>query len=98
AASMLLAACSGSDDGGDDGDMTIVTVWDRAGAEAEVRAPFFDEWNESEGAEIGIQVDYIPQAIDRYEELINQGFQTGRAPDIFHGPSSQLGAYVAAGW
>ena len=99
AAAMLLTACSGDEEGGGgDGDMTVVTVWDRAGAEADVRAPFFEEWNESEGASLGIQVDYVPQAIDRYEELINQGFQTGRAPDIFHGPSSQLGAYVAAGW
>ncbi|WP_187368385.1 ABC transporter substrate-binding protein [Ruania zhangjianzhongii] len=98
AASMLLAACGGSDDGGGDGDTTVVTVWDRAGAEADVRAPFFEEWNETEGADLGIEVEYVPQAIDRYEELINQGFQTGRAPDIFHGPSSQIGAYVAAGW
>jgi len=97
AATLLAAGCSGGD-GGDDGETTVITVWDRAGAEADARVPFFDEWNENEGQERGIEIDYVPQAIDRYEELINQGFQTGRAPDVFHSPSSQLGAYVSAGW
>lgn len=98
-ASLALAGCGGDEaTTSGDGDMAIVTVWDRAGAEANARQPFIDDWNETQGAEIGIQIDYVPQAIDRYEEVINQGFQTDRAPDIFHAPSSQLGAYVAAGW
>lgn len=95
-AGALLGAC-GDDDGGDDGTTTVV-VWDRAGAEASTRQAFFEQWNAAEGAEQGIQVRYEPQATERYEEIVRLGFQTQRGPDIFHGPSSQMGAFVAAGW
>jgi multiple sugar transport system substrate-binding protein len=92
----LLGAC-GDDEGGD-GDGKTVVVWDRAGAEASTRQAFFEEWNKNEGAELGITVQYEPQATERYEEVVRLGFQTQRGPDIFHGPSSQMGGFVGAGW
>ncbi len=93
----MLAACNNDDSGGGDGVRTVV-VWDRAGAEATSRQAFFQKWNAEQGAQQGIKVQYEPQATEKYEEIVRLGFQTGRGPDIFHAPSSQVGAMVAAGW
>ena len=95
---VLLAACGSGGGGGSDGGPTTVTIWDRAGALATSRQQFFAEWNETQGRELGITVAYEPQATERYEEILRLGFQTQRAPDIFHGPSSQMGTFVEAGW
>jgi multiple sugar transport system substrate-binding protein len=96
---VLLAACGGGGSGGgSDGAVTTVTVWDRAGALATSRQQFFAQWNETKGRELGIKVSYEPQATERYEEIVRLGFQTQRAPDIFHSPSSQMGTFVEAGW
>ncbi|TDD68948.1 extracellular solute-binding protein [Jiangella aurantiaca] len=98
----LLSACGddGGDDGGGDasGGTRTVVVWDRAGAEATARQAFLTAWNEGRGAELGITVQYEPQATDKYEEIVRTAFQTQRGPDIFHGPSSILGQFVGAGW
>lgn len=91
------AGCNATPAGQTDGPVTIV-VWDRAGAHAKARQAFFKTWNEGEGAGLGITVQYAPQATDKYEEIVRVGFQTKRAPDLFHSPSSQLGAFVSAGW
>ncbi|TDE14331.1 ABC transporter substrate-binding protein [Jiangella asiatica] len=96
---VLLSGCG--DDGDDDtgsGGVRTVVVWDRAGAEATARQEFFTAWNEDQGAELGITVQYEPQATEKYEEIVRTAFQTQRGPDIFHGPSSILGQFVAAGW
>lgn len=94
-----LAGCKDSGKGTADPDeMATIVVWDRAGAHAKAREDFFSKWNETEGQEQGITVKYEPQATDKYEEIVRVGFQTKRAPDLFHSPSSQLGAFVAAGW
>lgn len=94
-----LAGCNNPSTGSSDpSQMTTIVVWDRAGAHAKARQEFFGTWNEGEGASLGIKVQYEPQATDKYEEIVRVGFQTKRAPDIFHSPSSQLGAFVAAGW
>lgn len=97
ATGLAAAGCSGSPTGSAGGPTTVV-VWDRAGAHAKARQEFFQAWNGKEGAELGITVQYEPQATDKYEEIVRVGFQTKRAPDLFHSPSSQLGAFVAAGW
>src|SRR5690606_25253880 len=96
-AGTLLTAC-GDDDAESDGGVRTVVVWDRAGAEATARQKFFETWNEEEGAELGIRVKYEPQSTEKYEEIVQNGFQTQRGPDVFHAPSSQMGAYVGAGW
>ena len=69
-------------------------MWDRAGATANTRADFFKSWNADEGKKLGIRVKYLPQATEKYEEIVRLGFQTRRAPDIFHAPSAQMGAFV----
>lgn len=92
-----LAACGDDDESGAGGVQTVV-VWDRAGAEADARKAFFEKWNENEGADLGIEVQYEPQATEKYEEILQNAFQTQRGPDVFHSPSSQMGAYVGAGW
>jgi multiple sugar transport system substrate-binding protein len=94
----LLAGCGGDSGGTGNGGVKEVTVWDRAGAEANTRKAFFEKWNEDEGKKLGIHVKYEPQATEKYEELVRLGFQTKKAPDVFHSPSSQMGAFVAAGW
>jgi multiple sugar transport system substrate-binding protein len=94
----LLAGCGGDSGGTGDGGVKEVTVWDRAGAEANTRKAFFEKWNEDEGKKLGLHVKYEPQATEKYEELVRLGFQTKKAPDVFHSPSSQMGAFVAAGW
>jgi multiple sugar transport system substrate-binding protein len=101
----LLVACGGdgggdggSDGGGGGGDVKTIVVWDRAGAEASVRQAFFKKWNADEGRKLGIKVQFEPQATEKYEEIVRLGFQTDRAPDIFHAPSAQMGGFVAAGW
>jgi multiple sugar transport system substrate-binding protein len=96
-AGTVLAACGDDDDAGSDGVRTVV-VWDRAGAEATARQKFFEQWNQEEGADLGIEVQYEPQATEKYEEIVQNAFQTQRGPDVFHAPSSQMGAYVGAGW
>lgn len=93
---VVLVGCGGDDEGAGDG--TEVTVWDRAGATANTRQKFFERWNAEEGKKLGIRVKYVPQATEKYEEIVRLGFQTRRAPDLFHAPSSQMGAFVAAGW
>ncbi|MFI7611721.1 ABC transporter substrate-binding protein [Nonomuraea terrae] len=98
-AAASLVGCGGSSSGsaGSGGPTTIV-VWDRAGAHAKARQEFFRTWNAQQGKSLGIEVKYEPQATDKYEEIVRLGFQTKRAPDLFHSPSAQLGAFVAAGW
>ena len=106
AAGALLTACGengspgaeGNSNGNERGETKVVVVWDRAGAEATARQKFFAKWNKETGPDLGIEVKYEPQATEKYEEIVRLGFQTKRAPDIFHGPSSQMGAFVAAGW
>ena len=44
----LLAGCGGDSGGTGDGGVKEVTVWDRAGAEANTRKAFFEKWNENE--------------------------------------------------
>lgn len=95
ALALVLSACGG-DAGG--GDVRTVVVWDRAGSQADTKKKYFEEWNKTEGAELGIKVNYEPQAADKYEEVVRVAFQTDRAPDIFHTPSSQMGGFVGAGW
>lgn len=95
-AAALIAGCGGGDDSSEGG--TVVTVWDRAGATANTRQAFFKRWNAEEGKERGIQVKYVPQATEKYEEIVRLGFQTRRAPDVFTAPSAQMGAFVSAGW
>jgi ABC-type glycerol-3-phosphate transport system substrate-binding protein len=98
-ATVALAGCGGSSTGSDDPDeLTTIVIWDRAGAQAKAKQEFFDTWNARQGKSRGIQVRYEPQATDKYEEIVRVGFQTKRAPDVFHTPSAQLGAFVAAGW
>ncbi|MGP3931184.1 ABC transporter substrate-binding protein [Nonomuraea sp. KM88] len=95
----VLVGCGGSSSGSTDPDeLTTIVVWDRAGAHAKARQEFFRTWNQQEGKSLGIAVRYEPQATDKYEEIVRLGFQTKRAPDLFHSPSAQLGAFVAAGW
>lgn len=95
----MVTACGGSG-GGSSGssEMTTVVIWDRAGAQATIKQKWFDTWNAEQGKQAGIQVQYEPQAADKYEEIVRVAFQTKRGPDIFHTPSSQLGGFVAAGW
>ncbi|MFG1702709.1 ABC transporter substrate-binding protein [Nonomuraea sp. M3C6] len=98
-ATVALVGCGGSSTGSTDPkELTTIVVWDRAGAHAKARQEFFRTWNEQQGKSLGIQVRYEPQATDKYEEIVRLGFQTKRAPDVFHSPSAQLGAFVAAGW
>ncbi|WP_344872232.1 ABC transporter substrate-binding protein [Nonomuraea antimicrobica] len=99
----VLAGCGDSSTGtstgaADPNELTTIVVWDRAGAHATARQEFFRTWNEQQGRSLGIAVRYEPQATDKYEEIVRLGFQTKRAPDLFHSPSAQLGAFVAAGW
>ncbi|HEX6447381.1 MAG TPA: extracellular solute-binding protein [Streptosporangiales bacterium] len=96
---LTLTACSNGDPGsGESGGVTTVTVWDRGGAQANVIKKYFAAWNTTDGKRLGIRVDYVPQATDKYEEVVRQGFQTRRAPDVFQAPQAQIGAWVAAGW
>ncbi|TYB56585.1 extracellular solute-binding protein [Nonomuraea sp. PA05] len=98
-AAATLTGCGGSTTGSTDpGELTTIVVWDRAGAHAKARQEFFRTWNAQQGKALGIEVRYEPQATDKYEEIVRLGFQTKRAPDVFHSPSAQLGAFVAAGW
>ncbi|GAA3615161.1 hypothetical protein GCM10022419_120490 [Nonomuraea rosea] len=99
-AALSLAGCGSGPSSGsaDPGALTTIVIWDRAGAHAKARQEFFRVWNEKEGRSRGIAVRYEPQATDKYEEIVRLGFQTKRAPDLFHSPSAQLGAFVAAGW
>lgn len=96
--SLVAAACGGDSGASGDGETTTIVVWDRAGAEANAKQAFFEKWNKDEGKRLGITVRYEPKATERYEEIVRLGFQTKRAPDVLHTPSSQLGGFVAAGW
>lgn len=86
------------DDDGDSGELTTVTVWDRAGGEASARERYFEQWNEEEGPELGIFVDYQPQATNEYGQILRTAFQTDRGPDVFHSTTGDLGAFAEAGW
>ncbi|MFC4122881.1 ABC transporter substrate-binding protein [Nonomuraea zeae] len=98
-AAASLVGCGSSPTGSTGpGGLTTIVVWDRAGAHAKARQEFFRTWNAQQGKSLGIEVRYEPQATDKYEEIVRLGFQTKRAPDLFHSPSAQLGAFVAAGW
>lgn len=94
----LLASCGDDDGQGGDGGTRTVVIWDREGAESAATGKFLQEWNKSEGADLGVKADYQPQAKDKYEDILRTAFQTQRGPDIFHSPSSQVGTMVSAGW
>lgn len=63
-------------------EMTTITVWNNAAHEISVREAQISDFNNGEGKELGIFIDYQTFG-DKYEDTIKIAAQSGEAPEIF---------------
>ncbi|MCR5278895.1 MAG: extracellular solute-binding protein [Lachnospiraceae bacterium] len=63
-------------------EITTITVWNNAAHEVSVREKQIEAFNNGEGKELGIFIDYQTYG-DKYEDTIKIAAQAGEAPEIF---------------
>lgn len=77
--------------------MDTITVWSNAAHESEVRKKQIEEFNEGEGKELGIYVDYQIYGT-KYSDTIKIAAQAGEAPEIYSADSKWIVDFVDAGY
>lgn len=78
-------------------EMTTITVWSNAAHEAEVRQKQIDAFNEGEGKELGINIDYQIYGT-KYSDTIKIAAQADEAPEIYSADSKWILDFVDAGY
>lgn len=73
--------------------METITVWSDQYHEKEVRERQIEAFNNGEGKELGIYIDYKVYG-DSYTDTIRIASQAGEAPDLFHADSKWLPEFV----
>lgn len=97
-------AASGTEAGTQAGDeaaapveMETITVWSNAAHESEIRKKQIDAFNEGEGKELGIFIDYQIYGT-KYSDTIKIAAQAGEAPEIYSADSKWIIDFVDAGY
>lgn len=78
-------------------EVETITVWTDQYHEKELRQKQIDEFNEGEGKELGIHIDYQVYGTN-YTDTIRIAAQAGEAPELFHSDGKWLPEFVDAGW
>lgn len=79
------------------GEVDVVTVWSDQYHEKELREQQIAAFNEGEGKELGIQIDYKVYG-DSYSDTIRIASQAEEAPDLFHADGKWLPEFVQSGF
>lgn len=96
ALSLLLSGCgsrSASTDATTDGDVEVITVWSDNAHEKEIREKQIAEFNNGEGKELGIKIDYKVYG-SNYSDTIKIAAKAGEAPDLFKPDSKWIRDFV----
>jgi len=78
-------------------EVQVVTVWSDNAHEQTVREAQIEEFNNTIGKELGIQIDYTVYGSD-YSDVINIALMSNEGPDLFRPSSSTFAGYVNAGY
>lgn len=78
-------------------EMETITVWSNAAHESEIRKKQIDAFNEGEGKELGIFIDYQIYGT-KYSDTIKIAAQAGEAPELFSADSKWIVDFVDAGY
>lgn len=78
-------------------EVQVVTVWSDNAHEQTVREAQIEEFNNTIGKELGIQIDYTVYGSD-YSDVINIALMANDGPDLFRPSTSTLAGYVNAGY
>ena len=78
-------------------EMTTITVWNNAAHETSVREKQIEEFNNGEGKELGIYIDYQTYG-DNYADTIKIAAQAGEAPELFSYDSKWGMDFIDAGY
>ena len=65
-------------------DITTVTVWSGNGGSKEFYEKMVDEYNNGEGKEKGIYIDYQVKGADSISQTVQLALQNGTGPDMFN--------------
>lgn len=78
-------------------EVQVVTVWSDNAHEQTVREAQIEEFNNTIGKELGIQIDYTVYGSD-YSDVINIALMANDGPDLFRPSTSTFAGYVNAGY
>lgn len=78
-------------------EMETITVWSDNAHEQEIREKQIAEFNNGEGKELGIQIDYKVYG-GKYSDTIKIAAQAGEAPDLFRPDSKWIRDFVDNGY
>lgn len=78
-------------------EVQVVTVWSDNAHEQTVREAQVEEFNNTIGKELGIQIDYTVYGSD-YSDVINIALMANDGPDLFRPSTSTFAGYVNAGY
>lgn len=78
-------------------EMETITVWSDNAHEQEIREKQIADFNNGEGKELGIQIDYKVYG-DKYSDTIKIAAQAGEAPDLFRADSKWMQDFVDNGF
>lgn len=88
---------SDGNDGATPVEMETITVWSDQYHEKEVREKQIAKFNEGEGKELGIQIEYQVYG-DSYSDTIRIASQANEAPDLYHADGKWLPEFVESGY
>lgn len=78
-------------------EMETITVWSDQYHEKEIREKQIAAFNEGEGKELGIQIEYQVYG-DSYSDTIRIASQANEAPDLYHADGKWLPEFVESGY
>lgn len=81
----ILTGCGEKQEG--DGDITTVTYWTGNSHMETVQKAAIEKWNETEGKEKGVKIEYTLQGGGSITQNLELALQSGTAPDIMDGGS-----------
>lgn len=94
---MPLVGCNSS--GGSEEGVDVITIWSGDSHSQDFYDELVKEWNETDGKEKGIKIDYQVKGGDTMKQSLDLALQNGDAPDMFVSTEikkySELG-YIAA--
>lgn len=94
---VLCIACfsgCGTKDGKAPDDATVITVWSTAAGAQAVWEEIVGEWNEREGKEKGIYIDWVTSTDN---QRVDVAAQSGQLPHIFGGDSMRRAKLIKSG-
>ena len=78
-------------------EMETITVWSNSAHEQEIRKKQIEEFNNGEGKELGIYIDYQIYG-DKYTDTIKIAAQSGEAPELFTADSKWIIDFIDGGF